>query len=78
MARQYRRSSNGKFAGGASTVKQDRAGHQKVKRDEKKGLNLSAGTRKKKRPAAKNKAKGRVVKTKQARNSAARARKRIG
>lgn len=80
LARQYKRRSDGKFGSGSTTVKQDEAGHRKIKADQKKKLNIgaTAGTRRKKKLTTKAKAKGHVVKTKQAKNSGARARKRFG
>lgn len=80
MARQYKRKSNGQFGSGSTTVKQDRPGHQAIKDREKKKLNLksSAGKKGRKKLTTKAKTKGKVLKTKQAKNVANRTRKRFG
>ena len=80
MARLYKRKSNGQFGSGSTTVKQDRPGHQAIKERDKKKLNLkaSAGTKRKKKIKVKARTKGKVLSTKQAKNTANRTRKRFG
>jgi hypothetical protein len=80
VARQYKRKSNGQFGSGSTTVKQDRPGHQAVKDRQKKKLNIktSAGKHGRKKLATKAKVKGKVLRTKQAKNTASRSRKRFG
>jgi hypothetical protein len=91
LARTYKRKSNGQFGSGnaatnkskgdrATTVKQDPNKHR-VDRDKlKKRLNATAtgGTKRKKALKTRAKVKGRVVRTRAAKNSASRSRKRFG
>ena len=80
MARQYKRKTNGQFGSGSTTVKQDRPGHQAIKDEQKKKLNLktSAGSKRKKKIKVKARVKGKVLSTKQSKNAASRTRKRFG
>lgn len=81
MARQYKRDGDGKFAaGGATTIKQNKAGKTAEKRKAKKELsgNRLGGKNKRKRQSVKLKTRGSKVTTRQAKNAAARSRKRFG
>ena len=79
-SRKYRRDNKGRFGSGSTTVKQDRPGHQAVKKAQKDKLNLKAsgGTKRKKKIKTGAKVKGKVLRTKQSKNAANRTRKRFG
>ena len=84
LARQYKRSSDGKFSGSggdrAETIKQNRAkktGEKKTNKNKLSGNKLG-GKGKRKRQGAKLKVRGVKVTTRAAKKSADRARKRFG